>query len=898
MKKVLSILLAAVMTLSLMTVCLAEEQAFSLADCETDARVTAAGIEITEDKYVKIPNVKLDGVKSITITASCVMPSGSNGDAIAVKTDDPVSGEALGYVVINREDKQEFSANLLNEVGTHDVYLVSEYAVEHMIVVKKAVFSASEVVPEKHIVSDDKIKDNYSDTWAATDSLGRKVAGYAEAGDVKEGDHYVGIMYWDWHVNTQNTPRVIPEIVKANPDTWQKGGEHWPSSSSYYWGEPILGFYTSFEYWTYLKHATYLANAGVDAVFLDYTNTDQEFIKAFGYLIDAFHQAREYGIDAPKIVPYCNSGRTETARIAKILWLNYYSNEDNADLWFYWDGKPLVIGPNRTTALKYANPNDTSEVNLINEIFDNLTVRNQGNRLGGGGWDWLDTFPLKENFLTDDGRVEEMAIGISANQNYVKGDGVVGKASEDYTMNKGYSVAFGEDYSDGSLRSATFFREQSAQVLDTDPAFVYVDGWNEWTALGGSTDKTATIGFVDCFDDANSRDFEPSAGALKDDYYNLLVDFVRRYKGVRPAPVASAMKTVDITAGAEQWLDVLPEYINDYDNYERDSDGVGNTHYQTKVTNSIASAKVARDGENLYFMVKTRADIVTGSDEFLHLYINADRNYFTGWEGYDFAFGRTPGALEKYENGAWVKIADAEYSVSGNVMQVKLPLSALSLNADSEFEFKWVDGAGEIASGDFMTLYKNGSVAPMGRFNYLYITKEEKTLSKIDRDNLYGTTVLKAGNSDMVKEGSKVDVYEKDRTVTPFEANGTLYIPADTITEILYGESKVTYDAYGNILKIKTFDLTDSVEGELRRKITDYRNTYTVIGSNEMHVNGVAGYLSNPATVVNGVIYIPLTYLSECLGFNIFNAGNGVWAVSRIISPDASSAATALKVLD
>lgn len=86
-------------------------------------------------------------------------------------------------------------------------------------------------------------------------------------------------------------------------------------------------------------------------------------------------------------------------------------------------------------------------------------------------------------------------------------------------------------------------------------------------------------------------------------------------------------------------------------------------------------------------------------------------------------------------------------------------------------------------------------------------------------------------------------------------------------------------------------------EKTARSTVTDVRNTYTTLGSNEMHANGVAGYLSNPATAVNGVIYVPLTYLSECLGFNVASFGDGVWAISRILTPDASSASTALKVM-
>lgn len=308
MKKTLSILLALAMLLSTASVCFAEEKKVELKNCETDARVTDTGVNIMEDQYIKVSAVKLDGIKSVTITASCVMPFGQNGDAVAVKTDDPVSGDAIGYVIINNEDKTEFSANLLPTTGTHDVYLVSEYAKEHSVSLQTITFSENEVVAEKSAVDDSKIKDNYSDTWAATDSLGRKVADYAEAGAVKSGDRYVGTMYWNWHVNTSFTPRVIPKIVEENPDTWQHGGPHWPSSSVYYWGEPILGYYSSFEYWTYIKHATWLANAGVDAIFLDYTNSDTEYIKSLGYLIDAFHQAREYGINVPKIITYGPTG--------------------------------------------------------------------------------------------------------------------------------------------------------------------------------------------------------------------------------------------------------------------------------------------------------------------------------------------------------------------------------------------------------------------------------------------------------------------------------------------------------------------------------------------------------------------------------------------------------------
>ena len=86
----------------------------------------------------------------------------------------------------------------------------------------------------------------------------------------------------------------------------------------------------------------------------------------------------------------------------------------------------------------------------------------------------------------------------------------------------------------------------------------------------------------------------------------------------------------------------------------------------------------------------------------MHLYINSDRNYATGREGYDFAAGRTKGALEKYEDGSWVKVADLSYTVTGEYLMLEIPRAVLNLGDELNFEFKWVDSAGEIATGDIL----------------------------------------------------------------------------------------------------------------------------------------------------------------------------------------------------
>jgi hypothetical protein len=70
---------------------------------------------------------------------------------------------------------------------------------------------------------------------------------------------------------------------------------------------------------------------------------------------------------------------------------------------------------------------------------------------------------------------------------------------------------------------------------------------------------------------------------------------------------ASAEKTIDIKGDKSQWDSVEPLFINDYDDYERDSYGYCDPetkkkyHYTTEVINSISRAKVSRDTDNYYF---------------------------------------------------------------------------------------------------------------------------------------------------------------------------------------------------------------------------------------------------------------------------------------------------------
>lgn len=254
-----------------------------------------------------------------------------------------------------------------------------------------------------------------------------------------------------------------------------------------------------------------------------------------------------------------------------------------------------------------------------------------------------------------------------------------------------------------------------------------VTGWNEWTA-GRYSRPGRPVVFVDQFDQEYSRDIEPVKGLHADDYYYQLVANVRRYKGVRPIPTASAARTIDLSAAFDQWQTVTPAFAaHAFNNVHRDF-GAGALHYANSTgRNDLTLMKVARDATNVYFYARTRDAISPATDpNWMLLLIDADRNTKTGWEGYDFIVNRTVEGsqtwLEQNTGGwNWKKIARVALKVQGNELMLAVPRGALALPAGGEmaFDFKWWDNPQD--PGDIMDAYLSGDAAPEGRFNFRYI---------------------------------------------------------------------------------------------------------------------------------------------------------------------------------
>ncbi len=911
MRKFFAIFLAALMILSFVSVSNASDTTLLPKDVSEKAEsgVALSSDNISgwdEDGYIGFSDVDFTGAKSIRIKARINYMRGDNGEAFGVYIDDPIKGECIGYIIVNeqRDDFTYYGVNITGITGKHNLYLKQNYTHTNYLQVAEVVISGDEWVDPKAVtpVPDSNIKDTYSDTWVAVDNVGRRLADFEETGPVKEGKHDVLIFYHDWHIHETEAVNAM-DVINAYPEAKDNYyHEAWPSTGPLYWGEPVYGYYTGMDYWHYRKSAELMASAGIDAVYIDYTNSDAAYIKALDVMMRAYHDAREDGVDVPKIGGYLQMGGTpeNKLRMLKALYFNLYQNEYYKDLWYLLDGKPLVIQGAHEEIIKAINSEDSEEEKLVNTMLEFFTFRATGGEdrdypgRDNINWHWLVPYPQPAFGTTESGRVEMVNLGMAINRSYIGEVSGYWIFSGKYAKTKNYTEAFGDDYRPEAVHEGYFFREQASRVLDLDPEHVMVDGWNEWNTARSEELYGYKNVFIDLYDNAGSRDFEPHKGELKDDYYMLLTDFIRKYKGVRPVPTASGDKTIDINGDISQWGDVAPEFINHFGNYERDEVGYKKYksdefhHYTTEVVNSIASAKVAKDSENFYFYVKCEENVKEHENGFMNIYINADRNKATGWEGYDYAINvNGKGVVSAFNSNeyALTDIGTAGVNISGNALTLKLERGLISETDKADFEFKITDNI--MPEVDLMLFYTEGNSAPVGRFNYLYTEIPQTALTNEERSALSDTTVLKAGSAKMIVDGGKMYVYDKDIRVTAFAENNTVYVPMNALEDIMgYGETKVTYDYIKNVVYIKTHELTG-------REITDYQWAYAYLDTNEARVDGMITALSNPVKAVNGIIYVPVSLLSECFGWDVVSLGDGAYAISQRTA-DADTAKTVL----
>ncbi len=581
------------------------------------------------------------------------------------------------------------------------------------------------------------VPDAMPDTWEAVDALGRKVATRGEAPAPRPGK-YVGIFYWTWHVGA-GEPYNVTKIITEHPDALTNY-EHpaWgPWNHPHHWNEPLFGFYRGTDRWVLRKHAEMLAAAQVDAVFFDCTNGTFTWDEQYKTLCEVWTEARKDGVRTPQIafmLPFGPSGDSLTS--LKHLYTDLYKPGKWRDLWFIWKGKPIIMAyPDNLTDV----PGDQAETELRREIREFFTFRpGQPDYVDGprrnDQWGWLENYPQHGYVKLPDGGFEQVTVGVAQNAGDISG-GHCSAFNLPDSYGRSYTKRKGHDRRPDAHMYGLNFAEQWDRAFELDPEFVFITGWNEWVAGRHRHWGMKDNAFPDQYDTEHSRDIEPMKGGHGDNYYCQMVDRIRRFKGVREQPVASAPKTIRIGGPAAQWDAVQPDFRSWPGNTKpRDAQGYGSTHYKNDTgRNDIVRAKVARDKTNLYFMVECAAPITPAADpNWMWLLISARSalsprpsapsplasRLLPDWNGFHFILNRTePGVLEVCTGGwNWKRVGKVRYAVRGNRLEAAIPRKLLGLDARQplDLSFKWADNLQK--PGDIMDFYLSGDVAPLGRF--------------------------------------------------------------------------------------------------------------------------------------------------------------------------------------
>jgi hypothetical protein len=553
----------------------------------------------------------------------------------------------------------------------------------------------------------------------ATDGLGRAMPMPGEVSGPRP-DRFVGMFYFLWHDNRAakrhegDGPYDISTILARDPDAiHHPRSPLWgPIGVYHYWGEPLFGYYQSTDPWVIRRHARLLADAGVDTLIFDTTNTET-YPDVYHRLCEVFREIRKSGGRTPGIAFMMNTNAGVTGRQ---VYRDLYAPGKFRDLWFVWRGKPLLIC-------------DPTQADAELRGFFTLRRAHWPHRRVNTpyAWHWEATYPQPYGYTDDSGRAEQ--VNVSVAQNLRASDG----RPTNMSVGNGRGRSFHDgarDLAPGALDRGGNFQEQWKRVFDLEPPFAMVTGWNEWIA-GRWGEPDSTVEFVDQFDREFSRDIEPMQGGHGDSYYYQLVANVRRYKGISAIPKASSPRSIDLDVGFESWKDVAPEFVDDAgDTSPRDHDGAGGTHFVNRSgRNDLVACKVARDERHVFFYARTRADLTPRTDRnWMELLIDADRDPRTGWEGFDFILNRIVEVdgttwLERNVGGwKWEKVGKVRTRVSGTELQLAIPRFALGIPEGSgglAIDFKWTDNVQH--PGDILDFYVSGDVAPEGRFKFRYI---------------------------------------------------------------------------------------------------------------------------------------------------------------------------------
>ena len=574
--------------------------------------------------------------------------------------------------------------------------------------------SSEETVEPIVRVEDTRTLNAYQNTiynLSAIDALGRTVSSV----DGEVDDSYVAMFYFVWHGHhTNNYGKVndITKLLEEDPDTlWDLTID---SQQFHFWGEPLYGYYCSYDPWIATRHIELLTMKGVDYLVYDLTNS-VVYDRAINTMFETLDKYQKQGWDVPKVAFYLNSYSDNTINYVYNTW---YVKGSYSHLWFSFDKKPLIIcDTDQLTDEEYRKYSEFFDLRESQWPYgDNLDLEN--------GIPWMDWQYPQTNYngSMSVSLAQHMGARMSDRDMSNRGRGFDPKKFKNYSKNSDYGTNFAGQWQ-------TVF-DNNADPTKQRVNNVFVTGWNEWQAQ--KLNDGEEVFFVDTFDEEYSRDIEMMKGGYGDNFYLQSAELIRQFKYTQAQHYQYNTNTIDITdttaAGWANVKDNFKDFVGDA--MERNhSDSFGSqTYVDTSNRNDISDVSITHDANNLYLKIVTNEPITAynGTDKnWMNVLIKTNEGLENSFGGYNYVINRSPDGsgrttVERSTGGYnWKTAGEAKYAVNGNVMQISVPLSALGLTEENCYvQFKVSDNVTKY--DDIMDYYVSGDCAPIGRLSYTY----------------------------------------------------------------------------------------------------------------------------------------------------------------------------------
>ena len=481
-----------------------------------------------------------------------------------------------------------------------------------------------------------------------------------------------------------------------------------------------------------------LIASGIDYLIFDTSNGlcyNDIAVQLYDVLLDLQGQ----GFKVPKIVYFfVGTSMTEGSDTSGVIgqvrsvYDEFYSNPKYESLWFKPNGKPImIISKNGYNDLAEPTHKDHELCEYYDWRFATDVFKPGTDPVNEGVWPWMDWKYPQDVFYYDQQEKTEGIMCVSVGQHPT-----VRFSDTQGTRGRGWTKDGGNDHENWVKNLNLEQQWDNAIANDSELKYIFLQGWNEWTATKFEMDGTYFT--VDTYNNEYSRDIEPSNDPmLKDNAFLLNMRKIREYKMTEAKHYKYDKVTIDYKqVNDPQWdnirayQDVVGEATER--NAPRFDSAQGFDFVDTTNRNDIKSVKVARDDEYFYFKVECLNDMTKKEDKdksWMNIHINTQNvGVKTDSRGYSYVINRDINTekglttISRAKGGNEYEIVGyGNIVVEGKTMVLRIPLAALSLNdRNYDISFKVSDNIQDSISEGFLSFYNTGDCAPAGKLNYRF----------------------------------------------------------------------------------------------------------------------------------------------------------------------------------